>query len=80
MKNKSASLLVVLLGKALSGIPHLSVVDKWPATPKRARTAPRRFLVIGGYYANNERMLLTSLFCCRDNHREASYPRTQQRD
>ena len=27
--------------------PHLSVVDRWPATPMRARTALRRFLVIG---------------------------------
>ena len=25
------------LGKALSGIPHLGVVDREPATPKRAR-------------------------------------------
>ena len=32
-----ASLLVVPLGKALSGIPHLDVVGRWPATPKRAR-------------------------------------------
>ena len=45
---KPASLLVVPLRKALNGIPHLSVVDRWPATPKRARTALRRFLVIGG--------------------------------
>ena len=29
-------------------ILHLSVVDSWPATPKRARTALRRFLAIGG--------------------------------
>ena len=36
LKNKPTSLLVVPLGKALSGIPHLGVVDKWPATPKRA--------------------------------------------
>ena len=35
LKNKPTSLLVVPLGKALSGIPHLGVVDKWPATPKR---------------------------------------------
>ena len=32
----------------LAGFPHLSVVDRWPATPKRARTALHRFLVIGG--------------------------------
>ena len=32
----------------LTGFPHLSVVDRWLATPKRARTALRRFLVIGG--------------------------------
>ena len=32
----------------LTGFPHLSVVDRWPATPKRARAALRRFLVIGG--------------------------------
>ena len=32
----------------LAGFPHLSVVYRWPATPKRARTAFRRFLVIGG--------------------------------
>ena len=48
VESKPASLLVVPLGKALNGIPHLSVVDRWPATPKRARTALRRFLVIGG--------------------------------
>ena len=32
----------------LTGFPHVSVVDRWPATPKRARTALDRFLVIGG--------------------------------
>ena len=30
-------LLCVLLGKALSGISHVRVMDRWPATPKRAR-------------------------------------------
>ena len=39
VENKPASLLVVPLGQALSGIPHLGVVDRWPATPKRARIA-----------------------------------------
>ena len=39
VKNKPASILVVPLGKTLSGIPHLGVVDRWPATPKRARRA-----------------------------------------
>ena len=40
MENKPASLLVVPLGEALSGIPPcLGVVDRWLATPKRARTA-----------------------------------------
>ena len=39
MEKKPASLLVVPLGKALSGIPHLGVVDRWLATPKRARIA-----------------------------------------
>ena len=39
MKNKPASLLVVPLGKALSGILHLGVVYWWLATPKRARIA-----------------------------------------
>ena len=34
--------------KHLTEFLHLSVVDRWPATPKRARTALRRFLVIGG--------------------------------
>ena len=29
--------MVVPLGKALSGIPHLGVVHRWPATLKRAR-------------------------------------------
>ena len=32
----------------LTGFPHNGVVDRWLATPKRARTALRRFLVIGG--------------------------------
>ena len=39
MEKKPASLLVVSLGKTLSGISHLGVVDGWPGTPKRARTA-----------------------------------------
>ena len=39
VENKPASLLVVPLGKALSGIPHLGVVDRWPATPERAGVA-----------------------------------------
>ena len=39
VENKPASLLVVPLGKALSGITHLGVVERWPATPKRARIA-----------------------------------------
>ena len=37
VENKPASLLVVSLVKAFSGIPpipHLSVVDRWPATPR----------------------------------------------
>ena len=39
VENKPASLLVVPLRKALSGIPPLGVVDRWQATPKRARIA-----------------------------------------
>ena len=39
MESKPARLLVVPLGKAHSGISHLGVVDRWPATPKRARIA-----------------------------------------
>ena len=39
MKNKPASLLVVPLEKALSGISHLGVIDRWLATPKRVRDA-----------------------------------------
>ena len=39
VENKPASLLVVPLGKTLSGFPYLDVVDRWPATPKRARIA-----------------------------------------
>ena len=40
VENKRASLLVVPLGKALSGItPSCRQVDRWLATPKRARTA-----------------------------------------
>ena len=35
--NKPASLLVVPLGKARKGFPHLGAVDRWPPTPKRAR-------------------------------------------
>ena len=38
MENKPASLLLPL-GKALSGITLLGVVDKWLATPERARIA-----------------------------------------
>ena len=32
VQNEPSSLLVALLGKALSGIPPLGVVDKWPVT------------------------------------------------
>ena len=39
VESKPASLLVVSVGKALSRIPHLGVVDRWLATPKRARIA-----------------------------------------
>ena len=39
MKNKPASLLVLSLGKALSRISHLGVVDRWLATPKQALIA-----------------------------------------
>ena len=35
VENKPASLLVVPLGKALSGTPHLYVADRWPT-----RTSP----------------------------------------
>ena len=38
MENKPASLLVVPLWEGhLAGFPHLGVVDRWLATPKRAR-------------------------------------------
>ena len=37
MENKPASLLVAPLGKTLSGIPNLRVVDRLAATPKGAR-------------------------------------------
>ena len=30
VENKSASSLVVFLGKALNGTPHLYVEDRWP--------------------------------------------------
>ena len=43
------SLFVAPFGKALSGIPHLREVDRWPATPMRARySAVIVFMVIGG--------------------------------
>ena len=48
VENKPASFLVVPWERHLTEFPHLSVVDRWPATPKRARTELRRFLVIGG--------------------------------
>ena len=47
VKNKRASLLVVPLGKALSGI-FPSRCGRWLAIPKRARICIDRFLVIGG--------------------------------
>ena len=37
MENNPASLLAVPLGKALNRFFHLGVVDRRPATPKRAR-------------------------------------------
>ena len=39
MENRPASLLVVPLEEHLAGFPHLGVVDRWLATPKRARIA-----------------------------------------
>ena len=39
MENKPTSLLIVPLGKALSGITHLGVVDRWPATANFAKRA-----------------------------------------
>ena len=33
MENKPASSLVVSLGKALNGLPHLYVEDRWPRFP-----------------------------------------------
>ena len=60
VENKPASSLVVSLGKALNGTPHLYVEDRWPIktskkeTPKRVQTyRPKysdtiRFLVNGG--------------------------------
>ena len=35
--NKMASLHVWSVGKNLAGFTHLTVVDRWPTTPKRAR-------------------------------------------
>ena len=37
VKNKLATLPAMSLGQTLNGIPHRRVVDKWLATPKRAR-------------------------------------------
>ena len=37
VENKPASLLLVPLGKVLTGFFHLRVVDRWPETPKGAR-------------------------------------------
>ena len=40
VENKPANLLVVPLGRALSGIPPSGRgIDRWPATPKRTRIA-----------------------------------------
>ena len=36
MEKKPATLLVVPLEEHLAIFPHLGVVDRWPATPKRA--------------------------------------------
>ena len=37
VENKPSSLLVVLLRRALSRIPHFGEVDRWLATSKQAR-------------------------------------------
>ena len=45
---QAGKLACCTLGKALNGITHLSVADRWSATPKRARTALGGFFVTGG--------------------------------
>ena len=50
VENKPASLLVVPLGKALSGIFYLGVEDRWPATPKRACIAQFRELTFSTFF------------------------------
>ena len=39
VENKPESLPVVPLGRHLAGFLHLIVIDRWPATPKRADIA-----------------------------------------
>ena len=42
-ENLQTVMIILALFEQFSG-----KVDRWPATPKRARTVLRRFLVIGG--------------------------------
>ena len=42
VENKSASSLVVSLGKALSGTPHLYVEDRWPSFLSEEKVSGRR--------------------------------------
>ena len=42
VENKLASLLVVSLGKALTGCPHFYVEDRWPSFPSEERVGGRK--------------------------------------
>ena len=62
MENKPASLLVVSLEKALNGIPHLGMVDRWSATPERARY--NALIAFSGWkdkYASKRRIVTCSI-------------------
>ena len=42
VENKPAGSLVVSLGKALNGTPHLYVEDRWPSFPSEERVGGRK--------------------------------------
>ena len=58
VENKPASSLVVSLGKALNGMPHLYVEDRWPIKPRKKKATPKRVRTSRPKYSDTIRFLV----------------------